>query len=1085
MRSDSFPSLFLAAILGASSLPSSAQIGVANSDFLRSTTTATSYTKSFDAGATADKLIVSAAYEGGPDNSALTITYHGVALTMVPGTSGNRNEGIWYLDNPHTGGAADIVISGGGTNFGAMGMGIVSIAGSAGGSAVAGKSTSSVTLDVPVADCFVFAHCAANDGAIPTPAAPLAELYRGALNSSEGAAGYANGVAGGSQSFSFSGSLNSPETSAAVFVPASAAPVIVGTSPADDEVNVLPDVNLTVTFSEPVVAGTGAIVLKNADDSTVESFDVATSPRLTLNGSQITIDPTNDLDPAGGYYVLMDAGVVVDTSGGEAFAGIADPTVWNFGEVPPSLVAVSPADDELNVLVGANLVATFDEPVAAGTGTITLRKSSDNSTVESFDVATSPRLSISGAELTIDPTGDLEIGVEHHVLIDPTAIEDLASNPFNGISDPATWSFTTRPGLDTVEGRMVAMLQENIDNPWPGITDPNNSAGVFSYVLACLHLNQNVSQANQLIVDYYTNNPIPANTSTSYGGYFWQHIMWRTYHDPTAGSRMTSAARDLLEDNMWNWVLNRSTLAEAQQNVWKIHDSENHDAMQKGSHLMCLLALKSSTRYGPDRVLSDGGTVADHLAAWTGFYLRYFKSRAMEGINVEIACQQYAKYTVGAYYNIMDFSDSPELRTLAETFMDLYWADTASDWVSSGVRGGGQTRCYREGNYLKTGTSYSFYGLLYGYGWHDGSSSVRTYPMIPATSPYRVPDIITAIATDPARPNFLYSSRRFGRGGGWDGNKDYSVVFDNGDSNLRRDTWVTPDYSMGTLTVDMNRDYIALIDQNRVMGIMFASGPNDRIMVFGQGGSDPTKSFADTTGVTREDCMIVQRDKNAYQTGTATQIFIAQAAWDNRVETGDWFFTQLGNAYCALRPAGGGYTATSTSRGYYLELGDLWAPVIIQTGQAHNYTDFTDFQNSVIANSLTYVSGTMNYTSEAGDTFTFHANSKTTPKVNGTTVNLNPTKTYDSPYLSMVHGEEVATVSHTGFADLVLDFGGPPTLLATDPADDATGVSIASDLAASFNKPVVAGSGSIVLRRSERRQRGRDIRCVEFSPADL
>lgn len=292
------------------------------------------------------------------------------------------------------------------------------------------------------------------------------------------------------------------------------------------------------------------------------------------------------------------------------------------------------------------------------------------------------------------------------------------------------------------------------------------------------------------------------------------------------------------------------------------------------------------------------------------------------------------------------------------------------------------------------------------------------------------------------------------------------MVFDNGNSNLRRDTWVTPDYSMGTLTVDMNRDYIALIDQNRVMGIMFASGVNDRIMVFGKGGSDPTKSFADTTGVTREDCMIVQRDKNATSGGNATQVFIAQAAWDNRVESGGWFFTQLGNAYCALRPAGGGYTAESTASGYYLTLGDLWAPVIIQSGQAGDYASFADFQSSVQANALSYVSGIMNYTSEAGDTFTFYANSKTTPKVNGSTVNLNPTKTYDSPYLSMVHGEEVATVSYTGYADLELDFGADPSLESTSLSHQATGVAVDANLVATFSEPLQAGMGFWQLRRA-------------------
>ena len=85
-------------LLTASTLPSSAKIGVANSHSLHGTTSASTYTKSFNADATADKLIISASYEGVPHNSALTTIYNGEALTKVPGRLGNRNEGIWHLD---------------------------------------------------------------------------------------------------------------------------------------------------------------------------------------------------------------------------------------------------------------------------------------------------------------------------------------------------------------------------------------------------------------------------------------------------------------------------------------------------------------------------------------------------------------------------------------------------------------------------------------------------------------------------------------------------------------------------------------------------------------------------------------------------------------------------------------------------------------------------------------------------------------------------------------------------------------------------------------------------------------------------
>ena len=248
------------------------------------------------------------------------------------------------------------------------------------------------------------------------------------------------------------------------------------------------------------------------------------------------------------------------------------------------------------------------------------------------------------------------------------------------------------------------------------------------------------------------------------------------------------------------------------------------------------------------------------------------------------------------------------------------------------------------------------------------------------------------------------------------------IAFDSGNSYLRRDTWVTPDYTMGTMTYDMNRDYVQISDQNRAMGVMFASGPNNRVMVFGEGTTFDNKSYADITGVTRANCMVVQRDQNANFSGNGTLVFVPQSLWNARVETSGWLFLQSGNAYCAVRPASGGYTAATAAQGVDLSMGNIWAPVIIQMGQASSYADFAAFRTSVIANALTFVSNTLNYTSEAGDVFTFYANSKTTPRVNGTTVNLNPAKTYDSPYLSMTHGTNLATVSYPGYQNLLLNF---------------------------------------------------------------
>jgi len=118
-------------------------------------------------------------------------------------------------------------------------------------------------------------------------------------------------------------------------------------------------------------------------------------------------------------------------------------TEINDNTTAPALTGTNPLDNATNVSAPANLVATFSELIFKGTGNIELRKTSGGTLVESFDMATSTRLSVVNQTLTIDPTNPLDPGTEHYLLIPATAIKDRANNFFAGISDPTAWSFTT------------------------------------------------------------------------------------------------------------------------------------------------------------------------------------------------------------------------------------------------------------------------------------------------------------------------------------------------------------------------------------------------------------------------------------------------------------------------------------------------------------------------------------------------------------------------------------------------------------------------------------------------------------------
>lgn len=92
------------------------------------------------------------------------------------------------------------------------------------------------------------------------------------------------------------------------------APEAVSFGPTDDATEVPVDANLTIEFNEPVIAGSGNIVIYRAgDDAVVETIDV-TSGQVTIDGNTVTIDPSVELEPGTEYYVQVDAGALRDTA---------------------------------------------------------------------------------------------------------------------------------------------------------------------------------------------------------------------------------------------------------------------------------------------------------------------------------------------------------------------------------------------------------------------------------------------------------------------------------------------------------------------------------------------------------------------------------------------------------------------------------------------------------------------------------------------------------------------------------------------------------------------------------------------------
>jgi hypothetical protein len=123
------------------------------------------------------------------------------------------------------------------------------------------------------------------------------------------------------------------------------------------------------------------------------------------------------------------------TDGGSTLESVTSATV---GPVPavadvtaPTVEDFSPDDGATGVTLSTNIVVTFSEDIARGTGTIVLKNDADV-VVETYDAATNTRLQMDGAMLIIDPSDELLYHTGYKVEFSPGSIKDKANNGYAG-----------------------------------------------------------------------------------------------------------------------------------------------------------------------------------------------------------------------------------------------------------------------------------------------------------------------------------------------------------------------------------------------------------------------------------------------------------------------------------------------------------------------------------------------------------------------------------------------------------------------------------------------------------------------------
>jgi Big-like domain-containing protein/type IX secretion system substrate protein/endonuclease/exonuclease/phosphatase family protein len=108
---------------------------------------------------------------------------------------------------------------------------------------------------------------------------------------------------------------------------------------------------------------------------------------------------------------------------------------------PPTISSLSPSNNATNISTNVAAGITFTESIQKGIGNIVVKRTLDNSILETIDV-TSSRITVSGNTATFNLSG-LASNTGYYIEIDNGAFKDLANNNFSGISGSSTWSFTT------------------------------------------------------------------------------------------------------------------------------------------------------------------------------------------------------------------------------------------------------------------------------------------------------------------------------------------------------------------------------------------------------------------------------------------------------------------------------------------------------------------------------------------------------------------------------------------------------------------------------------------------------------------
>lgn len=144
----------------------------------------------------------------------------------------------------------------------------------------------------------------------------------------------------------------------------------------------------------------------------------------------------------------------------------------------PTLSSLSPTDNATGVAVDTDLVIEFSKTVVTDSGDILIKKTSDDTTIDTIAVTSDQVTGNNSDTITLSLSTNLAESTGYYVTIPNTAFEDTLGNAFAGISSTTSWNFTTGdftdPGISEITVTDISTTAATIT--WT--TDENSSTQV-------------------------------------------------------------------------------------------------------------------------------------------------------------------------------------------------------------------------------------------------------------------------------------------------------------------------------------------------------------------------------------------------------------------------------------------------------------------------------------------------------------------------------------------------------------------------------------------------------------------------------